>query len=70
MMRLNTHLTTSMMPQVIPVDFKPAMVVHVNELMRDSTLHVLLAEECACTEYDSPWVGRKPAGLELLARRA
>lgn len=58
-----------MVPQIIPVDFKPAVVVHMNELVRDGTLHVLLAEKRACTQHDGAWVWREPTGLKLLTRR-
>jgi hypothetical protein len=59
-----------MMPEITPVDLEPALVVQVHELVHDSALHMLLAEEISCTEnHDTPFV-LEAASAHLVARRA
>lgn len=51
------HLTTGMVPEITPVDFEPALVIQVHELVHHGALHMLLAEEIARTEnHDSAFV--------------
>ncbi len=38
-----------MVPEVRPIYFEATMVVHVYELVRDCTFHVLFAEKVAST---------------------
>lgn len=54
------HLTTRVMAQIIPVDLKPAMVIHVHELVYKGLLHVGFAEELACTQNYRAWVRSEP----------
>jgi hypothetical protein len=50
-----------MVPEIIPVNFEPTLIVHMHELMHHRVLHMCLAEEISCTEYNgTPLVLKAP----------
>lgn len=51
------------MPEIIPVNLESTLIVHMHELVHHRVLHMCLAEEISCTEYNS-------APLVLKASRA
>ena len=57
-----------MMPQVVPVDFERALVVHVHQLMYESVLHMSLAPESTLAEYCDTRVGHEPPRTVVAAR--
>ena len=60
-MSQTTYLTTSMMPQVVPIHVKLAMIVHMHEFMCKCILHMLLAPEMTLAE-DYCTCGMESAG--------
>ena len=62
-----THLTTSMMPQVLPIHVKLAMIVHMHEFMCKCILHMLLAPEMTFAEGYCT-CGMESAGTGEVAR--
>ena len=50
-----------MMPQIAPIDFKLAVVIHMDQLMYEGILHVLLAEEVPGAENYCPSLRTKSA---------
>ena len=42
-----TNLTAGVVPQVVPVNVKFAVIVHMDEFVHERVLHVTLAEEPA-----------------------
>lgn len=57
-----------MVPQVVPVDFEYALVVHVHQLMHDSVFHMRLTPEPTLAEYGDTRVGHKPPRTVVTAR--
>ena len=58
------------MPQVVPVNFEHALVVHMYQLMHKSVFHMGFAPESTLAEYRDPCVGDEPARAIVTARLA
>jgi len=66
-MSRTTHLTTSMMSQILPIHVKLAMIVHVHEFMCKGILHVLFAPKMTLAK-DYCTCGMESAGTGGVAR--
>lgn len=64
-----TNLTTSMMPQIRPVYFELAMIVHMDELVGECRLHMLFAEKVSRAHIDSARIRDEAAGMGQVARK-
>ena len=56
------------MPQIVPVDFEHALVVHMHQLMYESVFHVCFAPESTLAQYRDPRAGNEPARAIVAAR--
>ena len=58
------------MPEIVPVDLELHMIVHMDELMHDCILHMILVQELALAEYDCASFGAESARPVNVTRRA
>ena len=56
------------MPQIVPVDFEHALVIHMHQLVHDGMLHVSFAPESTLAEYRDTCARDEPAGAIVAAR--
>ena len=59
-----------MVPEVVPVDFEHALVVHVHQLVYECVFHMGLAPEPTLAEYRYTRVGYEPSRTVVAARLA
>ena len=45
-----TYLATCMMPQIVPIDFELAMIIHMDKLMHHRVFHVLFVHDAFLTK--------------------
>jgi hypothetical protein len=64
------HLAASMVSKVTPIDVEYRVIVHMQKLMYDSMLHMLLIEEISLAKYDCAGVWRKTARMGEVAGQA
>ena len=67
-MAFTTHLTASVVPQVVPIDFEHTLIIHVHQLVYESMFHMCLAPEPTLTEYRDAYVGHEPSRAIVAAR--
>ena len=56
------------MPQVVPVYFEQALVIHVHQLVYECVLHMSFAPESTLAEYRDPCAGDEPTRTVVAAR--
>ena len=66
----SAHLAACVMPQVVPVDFERALVIHMHQLVHESVFHVGFAPEPTLAEDRDPRGGNEPARAVVAARLA
>jgi len=49
------------MPQVVPVNFEHALVIHMHQLVHEGVFHMSLAPESTLAEYRDTRAGDEPA---------
>jgi hypothetical protein len=64
------HLAAGVMPEVIPVDFERALVVHVHQLVYEGVFHVSFAPESTLAEYRDTRAGNESTRAVVAARLA
>lgn len=57
-----------MMPQVVPVDFEHALVIHVHQLVYKGVFHMSFAPESTLAEYRDTRTGDEPTRTVEAAR--
>jgi hypothetical protein len=67
--RKMAHLTAGMVPQVVPVDFEPALVKHVYHLVHHRVLHVGITKVDTLAHNDGPLVRMETTSVSAVARR-
>ena len=59
-----------MMPKVAPVHVKLAMIIHMDQLMRERMFHVLFAPKVSLAQYHCTQLGGEASRAALITRQA